>query len=127
MRKLICFLMIALMLAGCTGKQQTAATEPENAVTFTDDLGRTVTVSNPQRVACLLGSFAEVWHRLTEETAALKLSGTCASCPNRNVCHACAAMAMTETGSASGIPTYLCKTAQHMQKIARETLFPGET
>ena len=73
------------------------------------------------------GSFAEVWHRLTEETAALKLSGTCASCPNRNVCHACAAMAMTETGSASGIPTYLCKTAQHMQKIARETLFPGET
>ena len=61
MRKLICFLMIALMLAGCTGKQQTAATEPENAVTFTDDLGRTVTVSNPQRVACLLGSFAQVW------------------------------------------------------------------
>ena len=61
MRKLICFLMIVLMLAGCTGKQQTAATEPENAVTFTDDLGRTVTVSNPQRVACLLGSFAQVW------------------------------------------------------------------
>lgn len=61
MRKLICFLMIALMLAGCTGKQQTAATEPENAVTFTDDLGRTVTVSDPQRVACLLGSFAQVW------------------------------------------------------------------
>jgi CheY-like chemotaxis protein len=26
-----------------------------------DDLGRTVTVRDPQRVACLLGSFAQVW------------------------------------------------------------------
>ena len=31
------------------------------AVTFTDDLGREVTVSNPQRVAVLIGSFADVW------------------------------------------------------------------
>lgn len=72
------------------------------------------------------GSFAEVWDRLTEKTAALKVSGTCTTCPNRKVCHACAAMATAETGTASGIPTYLCRTAQHMQKIARETLSRDE-
>ena len=30
-------------------------------VTFTDDLGRTVTVDSTQRVAALLGSFAQIW------------------------------------------------------------------
>lgn len=30
-------------------------------ITFTDDLGREVTVENPKRVACLIGSFADVW------------------------------------------------------------------
>ena len=29
--------------------------------TFTDDLGRTVTVEQPERVAALIGSFADVW------------------------------------------------------------------
>lgn len=49
---LVCFL-----LAGCAAP---AAPEPEG-YTFTDDLGRSVTVNRPRRVACLLGSFAQVW------------------------------------------------------------------
>ena len=32
-----------------------------NAMTFKDDIGREVTVENPQRVAALLGSFADMW------------------------------------------------------------------
>ena len=32
-------------------------------VTFTDDLGREVTVSDPQRVAALLGSYADIWYQ----------------------------------------------------------------
>lgn len=71
--------------------------------------------------------FREAWNALTEKTEALKVSGTCEKCPNRNVCHPCAAMAYTETGSTSGIPTYLCRITQHMQRIARETLTPDET
>ena len=58
------FLMIicvfALLLSACAG----AAESPkgEETVTFTDALGRTVTVGkNPERVASLLGSFADVW------------------------------------------------------------------
>ena len=59
-RVMIFFLMIALLLSGCASRP--AAPEPDSsAVTFVDDLGRTITVKNPQRVACLLGSFAEVW------------------------------------------------------------------
>lgn len=30
-------------------------------ITFTDDLGRTVTVEHPERVAALIGSFADIW------------------------------------------------------------------
>lgn len=34
----------------------------DTAVTFTDDLGREVTVDRPQRVICLTSSFADIWH-----------------------------------------------------------------
>lgn len=37
-------------------------TDSETAVTFTDDLGRQVTVDHPERVVCLIGSFADIWY-----------------------------------------------------------------
>ena len=43
-----------------SGTDAAQATEP-GEVTFTDDLGRKVTVNNPQRVTVLLSSFADVW------------------------------------------------------------------
>lgn len=36
--------------------------EEAKAVTFEDDLGRTVTVEEPKRVAALIGSFAHMWY-----------------------------------------------------------------
>lgn len=55
-------LLVCCLLSGCSSQKTPYTPEPSHtAVTFTDDLGRTVTVSNPQRVAALLGSFAEVW------------------------------------------------------------------
>ena len=54
------FLIFFLLLTGCAS--QPAAPEADStAATFVDDFGRTVTVKNPQRVACLLGSFAQGW------------------------------------------------------------------
>ena len=58
------FLMIicvfALLLSACAGAAESP--KSEETVTFTDALGRTVTVGkNPERVASLLGSFADVW------------------------------------------------------------------
>ena len=39
----------------------TAQSSAAQGYTFTDDLGRTVTVEQPERVAALIGSFADVW------------------------------------------------------------------
>jgi iron complex transport system substrate-binding protein len=52
-------LLLAWTLSACGSMNETAITE--TAVTFADDLGRTVTVDSPRRVAALLGSFAQIW------------------------------------------------------------------
>ena len=51
---------VALVLSACTGPAENPTAG--ETVTFTDALDRTVTVGkNPERVASLLGSFADVW------------------------------------------------------------------
>ncbi len=87
MGKFVCVLLALLLLTGCGAAASEPAGEPENTrsapaegapsletppsfgqdaagpgtVVFTDDLGREVTVTEPKRVAALLGSFADVW------------------------------------------------------------------
>lgn len=56
--KCLSLLLILCLLAGCGSAPAETAAE---GFTFTDDLGRTVTVDSPQRVAALLGSFAQIW------------------------------------------------------------------
>lgn len=51
-----------LLLTACGGAAAPAETAPSGtAVTFTDDLGRQVTVDRPERVACLISSFSDIW------------------------------------------------------------------
>lgn len=71
--------------------------------------------------------FGECWRMLTEAAAAVRLSGVCDKCPDKGICHPCAAISFAETGSCGGIPTYMCRAAQRMREIARETLEPTET
>ena len=83
---LVCTLLLAAFTSGCgaakettgketTGKetkqetvtetvQETGGTEAvqTGAVTFTDDLGREVTVENPKRVISLIASYADIWY-----------------------------------------------------------------
>lgn len=57
-------LACGLLLAGCGGDgtgSSGAEASAEGAVAFTDALGREVSVAEPQRVAALIGSFADVW------------------------------------------------------------------
>ena len=61
-------LICALVLSGCapagTGSSSSASAGSSSEgelITFTDDLGRTVSLAQPQRVACLIGSFADLW------------------------------------------------------------------
>ena len=69
--KRLCFILAAmlLLLTGCGGQntslEETASPIPEETavetVSFTDDLGREVSVAPPTRVATLIGSFADIW------------------------------------------------------------------
>lgn len=71
MKKIYLALALCLLLAGCapstapgtsSGNSSGESTQQETqAVTFTDDLGRQVTVENPRRVAVLIGSYADIW------------------------------------------------------------------
>ena len=56
MKRLITMLLLCTLLTACAPPPTSA-----EGFTFTDDLGRTVTVDAPKRVACLLGSFADIW------------------------------------------------------------------
>lgn len=67
-------------------------------------------------------SFGAAWEAITEASGALRLSGVCEKCPNHEVCHPCAAMALAETGSVAGIPRYLCETSREMRRIAAAEL-----
>ncbi|MBD5104499.1 MAG: ABC transporter substrate-binding protein [Ruminococcaceae bacterium] len=53
--------IVAVLFSGCSGNGSTEKAA-EGAIVFTDDLGRTVTVDSPKRVAAFLGSFAEIWY-----------------------------------------------------------------
>ena len=55
------FLALLLGLLLCFGSAAPGFAET-SAVTFEDDLGRTVTVERPERVAVLIGSFAHIWY-----------------------------------------------------------------
>ena len=54
---IVCLTMMLSILTACSSGE---STQNENVVTFTDALGREVTVSKePQQVATLIGSFAD--------------------------------------------------------------------
>lgn len=59
----ISLLMILCLFFSACGSQKSVESPltSDAGITFTDDLGRRVTVDNPKRVAPLLGSFAQVW------------------------------------------------------------------
>ena len=59
-------LLMALLLASCAGPRPGPSPSPspgaaEESVSFTDDLGRTLELPPPRRVAALIGSFADIW------------------------------------------------------------------
>lgn len=59
---LILTLTITLSLAICGGCGQAGGQDsPKDGYTFTDDLGRSVTVTSFERTAALLGSYADIW------------------------------------------------------------------
>lgn len=72
-------------------------------------------------------SFLDVWKELTEIGENLNISSVCTQCPNRKICHSCAAMAMAETGETSGIPKYLCQMVEELKRFASSELAEKRT
>ena len=66
--------------------------------------------------------FLSAWRELVEISGKVSLSGLCSTCPNMKICHACAAIALAETGTTEGIPIYFCKTMEVLQSIAKREL-----
>ena len=68
MKKAALLLLSLIMLLNCAACSAPEASAPAQSapegVSFTDDLGREVTVTSCSRVAALIGSFADVWCQL---------------------------------------------------------------
>lgn len=67
MKKLYFVIMLCclLLLTACGSSADalpSSVTNSNTAVTFTDDLGRQVTIDRPERVVCLIASFADIWY-----------------------------------------------------------------
>jgi len=63
MKRLMPLLLVLCLLSGCADKPGHSSVQGEEpgGFTFTDDLGRSVSVGEPKRVAALIGSFADIW------------------------------------------------------------------
>lgn len=66
--------------------------------------------------------FKSAWQQVVDICEKMTLSGICRRCPNLELCHACAAMAIAETGEVTGVPVYLCRTVSAMQAIAEQEM-----
>lgn len=62
MKKALALILALVLIALCGCAAQRESAPAENSVVFTDALGREITIEKePQRVAALIGSFADVW------------------------------------------------------------------
>lgn len=52
--------------------------------------------------------FARAWEETKAATACILLPPACTQCEYKHMCHACAAMCVTETGAFDGRPEYVC-------------------
>lgn len=66
--------------------------------------------------------FKEGWEQTVTASYQIRLSGLCDKCPNRKLCHMCAATALSETGTFERIPEYLCQMIEAMREQARMEL-----
>ena len=56
--------------------------------------------------------FTAAWEQVKEYAAGIRLPAPCADCEAKDVCHACAAMVITESGNFDQVPAYRCEMMQ---------------
>ena len=77
---------------------------------------------NEPKIDVTAKNFKESWKELVAVGESLALSGVCTTCKNNRICHFCAAVALAETGTASGIPKYLCQQMTAARELAAQQL-----
>ena len=68
-------------------------------------------------ISLLEHSFGECWDYIVSETAKIRYCEDCVKCPKRGICKSCGAACLTETGSCSGKPEYLCEMTDELIRI----------
>lgn len=53
--------------------------------------------------------FDAAWAQIKREVREIRTPKECAACPKREVCAACAAVCITESGRFDGVPEYMCR------------------
>ena len=67
----------------------------------------------------LRDGFDKAWEDIKNATAQIKQPAKCVTCPKSEVCGACAAVCVSETGEFDGTPTYMC---QRIDAIINQTV-----
>ena len=67
LRTLVCIticLSLCFPLCACSDGEPTVSNvsaDDQPLISFTDDLGRSISIARPTRVAAMIGSFADIW------------------------------------------------------------------
>lgn len=65
--------------------------------------------------------FQEAWEQIKMETRKIRMPKECAECAKQQVCGACAAVRVTETGRFDGVPEYMCTMTDKMLAYLQQT------
>ena len=64
--------------------------------------------------------FDEAWETIKTETKKIRQPAKCVSCPKKEVCGACAAVCVAETGQFDQVPEYMCQRTEGIIEMTWE-------
>lgn len=64
--------------------------------------------------------FDAAWDAIRAGTRKIRMPKECTACPKRQVCPACAAVCVTETGAFDRVPTYVCRQTEETIRLTWE-------
>jgi radical SAM protein with 4Fe4S-binding SPASM domain len=66
--------------------------------------------------------FAQAWQELRAITKKITQPAQCVICPKKQICSACAAVRITETGAFDQVPVYMCRFTEKHLELAGKAL-----
>ena len=69
-----------------------------------------------------IGSFSEAWNAIRAAREEIYVPAKCGNCEIAHACDQCAALCYAETGSFTGVPTYMCEKTKSYLELAKSLL-----